>query len=74
MSPGEPLTRRERELLDILYRLEAASAAEVRDAMDDPPSYSAVRALLRLMEERGYVRHTTEGRKYVYRPSRPSSR
>jgi predicted transcriptional regulator len=63
------LTRREREIMDILYRRGRATAHEVLDDLPDPPSYSAVRALLRLLEERGHVRHTQEEQRYVYRPA-----
>jgi len=65
------LTRREREIMDIVYRLGRASAKDVLENLADPPSYSAVRALLRLLEERGHVRHTKEGQKYVFVPSVP---
>jgi BlaI family transcriptional regulator, penicillinase repressor len=64
-----PLTRREREIMDILHRLRRATAHEVRDNLADPPSYSAVRALLRLLEERGHIKHVEEGQRYVYSPS-----
>jgi predicted transcriptional regulator len=63
------LTRREREIMDILHRAGRASAQEVLEAMKEPPSYSAVRALLRLLEQRGHVRHVQEGQRYVYQPS-----
>ena len=63
------LTRRERQIMDILYRQGRASAQEVLEQLADPPSYSAVRALLRLLEERGHVRHVQDGQKYVYLPS-----
>lgn len=63
------LTRREREIMDILHRHGRATAQEVLDELPDAPSYSAVRALLRLLEERGHVRHTQEGQHYVYRPT-----
>ncbi len=63
------LTRREREIMDILHRRGRATAHEVLDELPDPPSYSAVRALLRLLEERGHVRHTQEDQRYVYRPA-----
>ncbi len=66
-----PLTRREREIMDIVYRLGRASAQEVLDHLAEPPSYSAVRALLRLLEERGHVRHIEEGGRYVFLPSVP---
>src|SRR5436190_19738024 len=68
------LSRRERQILDILYAKGKASATEVREAMDDAPSYSAVRALLRVLEEKGHVRHETEGLKYVYVPAVPRER
>jgi len=63
------LTRREREIMDILHRRGRGSAQEVLEAMKKPPSYSAVRALLRLLEERGHVRHVAQGQRYVYAPT-----
>src|ERR1700704_6915145 len=66
-----PLTRREREIMDILHRLRRATAHEVKDNLADPPSYSAVRALLRLLEERGHVKHVQDGQKYIYMPAVP---
>src|SRR6058998_2979364 len=63
------LSRRERQIMDILYRHGKASAAEVLEGMDDPPSYSAVRALLRILEEKGHVRHEQDGPRYVYLPT-----
>ncbi len=62
------LSRRERQIMEILYGRGKASAAEVREAMDDGPSYSAVRAILRVLEEKGQVRHEAEDLKYVYLP------
>jgi predicted transcriptional regulator len=62
------LSRRERQILEILYLRGRASAAEVRGAMADAPSYSAVRAMLRVLEEKGHVKHQAEGLKYVYVP------
>jgi predicted transcriptional regulator len=67
--PIARLSRREREIMDILYRRGSASAADVREEMSDPPSYSAVRAMLRVLEEKGHIRHELEGLKYVYIPS-----
>ncbi|HEY4122099.1 MAG TPA: BlaI/MecI/CopY family transcriptional regulator [Byssovorax sp.] len=64
-----PLTRREREIMDILYRRGRATAHDVLADLADAPSYSAVRALLRLLEERGHVRHVEEGPRYVYLPA-----
>ncbi len=66
-----PLSRRERQIMDIIYRLEEASAAEVMENLPDPPSYSAVRALLRILEDKDHLRHRQEGPRYVYRPTVP---
>ena len=63
------LSRRERQIVDALFRLGRASAAEVRAGLPDPPSYSAVRALLRILEEKGHVRHEQDGPRYVYMPT-----
>jgi len=60
------LSRRERQVMDVLYREERASAGRIRELMPDPPSYSAVRALLRVLEEKGCVRHQEQGLHYVY--------
>ena len=68
MSALGGLSRRERQIMEILYQRGQASASEVREAMDDAPSYSAVRAMLRVLEEKGHVRHQEEGLKYVYAP------
>ena len=65
------LSRREREVMDILYREERASAARIREQMPDPPSYSAVRALLRVLEEKGSIRHEEKDLHYVYLPAVP---
>jgi predicted transcriptional regulator len=65
------LTRREREIMDILYKAGRASAHEVLEQLKEPPSYSAVRALLRLLEERGHVKHVEDGTRYVYSPAVP---
>ena len=64
-----PLTRREREIMDILYRRGRATAHEVLEDLAEPPGYSAVRALLRLLEERGHVKHAEDGQRYVYAPA-----
>ena len=60
--------------MDILWREGRATAQEVLDAMADPPGYSAVRAMLRLLEEKGHLQHAQDGRKYVYRPVVSSSK
>jgi BlaI family penicillinase repressor len=62
------LSRREREIMEILYRLGKGSAADVREAMKDAPGYSGVRAMLRVLEEKGHIKHENEGLKYVYIP------
>lgn len=61
------LSRREREVLDALHRLGTASAADVRNALTDPPSDSAVRTHLRILEEKGHITHEQDGPRYVYR-------
>jgi predicted transcriptional regulator len=63
------LTRREREIMDILYRRERATAAEVLEDMEKPPTYSAVRALLRILEDEGHIKHVQDGPRYVYLPA-----
>src|SRR6478609_2107926 len=62
------MSRRERQLLDILYSRGRATAAEIQAALPDPPSYSATRALLRILEEKGHVRHESDGPRYVFLP------
>ncbi|HUB78629.1 MAG TPA: BlaI/MecI/CopY family transcriptional regulator [Bryobacteraceae bacterium] len=69
MSSGTGLSRRERQIMDILYQRGKLPAAAVREAMPDAPSYSAVRAMLRVLEEKGHVKHQEEGLKYVYVPT-----
>jgi predicted transcriptional regulator len=66
---GIQLGRRERQIVEVLYRLGNATVAEVLASLPDPPSYSAVRAMLGLLEEKGYVRHKREGMRYVYAPA-----
>jgi BlaI family transcriptional regulator, penicillinase repressor len=69
----DTLSRRERQIMDVLYRRGSATAAEVQQNIPDAPSYSAVRALLRILEEKGHVKHSYDGPRYVYAPivSRP---
>src|SRR5918994_6842737 len=72
LGMGQPhldLSRRERQIVDILYAQGRATAAEVLSALPDPPSYSAVRAMLRILEEKGHVRHEQDGPRYVYAPT-----
>ena len=67
-SPAAGLSRRERQIMDILYQRGKSSVTEVREALPNAPSYSAVRAMLRILEEKGHVKHQEEGLKYVYLP------
>jgi predicted transcriptional regulator len=67
--PG--LSRRERQIMDVLHRRGEAAVAEVMEDMPDPPSYSAVRATLRILEEKGHVVHREDGPRYVYAPAVP---
>src|SRR5258705_8327033 len=69
--PGDRLSRRERQIMDVIYRLGRATAAEVQEALPDPPSYSSVRALLRILEEKGHLRHEQDGPRYVFLPTVP---
>jgi BlaI family transcriptional regulator, penicillinase repressor len=62
------LSRRERQIMDFLFRVGKATAADVMEGIPDAPSYSAVRALLRILETKGHIRHEEEGRAYVYMP------
>lgn len=66
-DPG--LSRRERQIMDYLFRRGKATVADVLDGIADPPSYSAVRAMLRVLEHKGHVVHEEDGRAYVYKPT-----
>jgi predicted transcriptional regulator len=75
MAPAaDPLSRRERQIMDIVYARGQATAAEVTAALADPPSYSAVRALLRILEQKGHLRHQQDGPRYVFLPTIPRDR
>jgi predicted transcriptional regulator len=65
------LTKRERQIMDVLYRLGRATAAEVMDRLDGSPGYSTVRTQLRVLERKGHVRHEEVGLRYVYMPTLP---
>ena len=71
MTEAGDLSRRERQIMDILYELGSGTAADVRDRMPSPPSYSAVRAMLRILEDKGHLRHEQDGPRYVYLPTVP---
>ena len=66
-----PLSRRERQIMDVLYRQGEATVAEVMERMPDPPGYSAVRATLRVLEQKGHATHREDGPRYVYLPAVP---
>jgi predicted transcriptional regulator len=68
-QPHNDLSRRERQIIDILYARGRATAAEVQAVLPEPPSYSAVRAMLRILEEKGHVKHEQDGPRYVYVPT-----
>ena len=63
------LGRRERQIMAFIYRQNQATAAEVMEGIDNPPSYSGVRAMLRILEEKGHLRHHREGARYIYTPT-----
>src|SRR5436309_726272 len=65
---GGGFSRREREIMDALYRLGKASAAEIREQTPDPPSTTAIRTLLSILEKKGHVRHDSDGTRYIYAP------
>lgn len=69
--PTPQLSRRERQIMDVLYREGRVTAAEVLEQLPDPPSYSAVRAMLRVLEEKGHVKHEQDGPRYIYLPTVP---
>jgi predicted transcriptional regulator len=68
------LSRRERQVMDIVYRRGRVTAQEMMDELPDPPTYSAVRAALRLLEEKGMLAHELDGKRYVYLPTTPRER
>ncbi len=69
MKPKPGFSRRERELMDIVYRLERGTAVDIRREMADPPSYAAVRTLLRILGEKGHLEYEYDGPRYVFSPT-----
>lgn len=67
----QQLSRRERQIMDIIYKHGRATAAEVREEMPEAPGYSAVRAMLRILEEKGHLCHERDGMRYIYKPTIP---
>jgi predicted transcriptional regulator len=72
-DPGSGLGRRERQIMEIVYRRGRATVSEVRGDLPDPPSYSSVRAMLRYLEDKGRLRHEEVGPRYVYLPTAPAA-
>lgn len=68
MSNTHRLSRRERQIMEIVYRLGEATAAQIHEQIEDPPSYSAIRALLRILVEKQHLQHRADGPRYVYAP------
>lgn len=73
-APTDDLSRRERQVMEILYRKGESTVAEIMQAMPDPPTYSAVRSVLRILAEKKLVGHREDGPRYVYFPARPTDR
>jgi predicted transcriptional regulator len=71
-EPGSDLGKRERQIMEIVYRRGRATASEVLADLADPPTYSTVRAMLRYLEDKGHLRHEQEGPRYVYLPTAPA--
>jgi predicted transcriptional regulator len=74
VTPAPALSRRERQIMDVLFERGRATAAEVHARLPDAPSLTAVRTLIRILEDKGHVRHTVEGRAHVYAPATPRAR
>jgi len=68
-SGKDGFSRREREIMDALYKLGKASAAQIMDELADPPSYTAIRTQLTILEKKGHVRHASDGTRYIYEPA-----
>jgi predicted transcriptional regulator len=69
-----PLSKRERQIMDVLYRRGRATAADVHRDIENPPTYTTIRGLLRILEDKGHVRHEQDGVRYVFLPSVPRDR
>jgi predicted transcriptional regulator len=68
MSSPQRLSRRERQIMEIVYRLGSATAAQILEQIEDPPSYSAIRALLRILVDKQHLQHRVDGPRYIYAP------
>ena len=71
-DPRSHLGKRERQIMDVVYRRGRATASEVLEELPDPPSYSSVRAMLRYLEDKGHLRHEQDGPRYAYLPTAPA--
>ncbi|MBI3676684.1 MAG: BlaI/MecI/CopY family transcriptional regulator [Proteobacteria bacterium] len=67
-APAQGFSRREREIMDALYKLGKASAAQILEQMPHPPTYTAIRTHLTILEKKGHVRHASDGTRYIYEP------
>ena len=74
MKAQRNLSRRERQIMDVIYELKEATATQVLDRLPSPPGYSAVRALLRVLEQKGHLSHRQDGPRYVFTPTLPRER
>ena len=74
MAKQPQLSARERQIMDVIYLLGDASATQVIESLADPPSRSAVRTFLRILEDKGHLKHRTVGREYIFRPTKPRTR
>jgi BlaI family penicillinase repressor len=74
MPMSEELSRRERQIMDVIFARGEATANDVVDGMDDPPTRTAVRTMLRILEQKGHLKHRQAGREFVYAPTRPRKR
>jgi BlaI family transcriptional regulator, penicillinase repressor len=70
----KPLSRRETQIMDIVFQLGEATAADIVERLPDPPSYSSIRALLTILEEKGHLMHRREGARYIYNPTLPADK
>ena len=70
-SPGAELSRRERQIMDVVFRLGRASASEIHERLPDPPSATAVRTMLRILEDKGHLKHEKDGPRHIYLPTVP---
>ena len=74
MKGQKNLSRRERQIMDVIYELQEATVNQVLERLPGPPSYSAVRALLRVLEQKGHLAHRQDGPRYIYAPTWPKER